>query len=262
MKYIIGYDIGGESSYGYSDDYLSPFKITVNTAKTGSTSDTFILPLFNGEYYDFIIKWGDDSEESVTGASLSSVEHQYPSSGTYQISIIGQFPRIYFNNSGDRQKVLSIDSWGSIIWSSMSRAFLGCVNLTCNYYDSPNLSKVTDTSFMFYGCAAFNCTLIFDTRNIVNMTAMFAFCPSLKQRLSSFNIENVANMTNFLTGGDVNEIGATSNYDYTLISWANQVPQNGIVFDGGDSKYSLDGKTARDILINEYGWVISDGGLL
>ena len=34
------------------------------------------------------------------------------------------FPRIYFNNGGDRQKLLTIEQWGTGKWTSMNSAFM------------------------------------------------------------------------------------------------------------------------------------------
>lgn len=50
----------------------------------------------------------------VTG----NITHTYPKAGTYTIAISGNFPRIYFNNIDDRQKILSVEQRGSISWTS------------------------------------------------------------------------------------------------------------------------------------------------
>jgi hypothetical protein len=39
------------------------------------------------------------------------LNHTYDNPGTYTVSIRGDFPRIYFNNGGDRQKLLDIVQW-------------------------------------------------------------------------------------------------------------------------------------------------------
>jgi len=36
-----------------------PFKMTIDTTKAGSASDTFVLPLVNGAAYNFVVDWGD-----------------------------------------------------------------------------------------------------------------------------------------------------------------------------------------------------------
>lgn len=239
----------------------SRFKLEIDTTKTGSVVDTFVLPLHTSSVYDCTVYWGDGSKEDIVGSGLSSVSHTYAASGIYTVEVEGVFPRIYFNNTGDRQKVMSITSWGNIAWESLSRAFIGCVNMTCDFTDRPDLTNATDVSFAFYGCPQFNCPICFNTSNVTNMSAMLFACSSFKQPLGCFHMENVTNASSMLTQTDINETGTTTNYDKTLISWASQSVQNGVVFDGGDSKYSSAGEVARNILINTYGWTITDGGL-
>ncbi len=81
----------------------------------------------------------------VTG----SITHTYVAAGTYTVTIRGDFPRIYFNNIGDYEKILSVEQWGTIAWISMNSAFEGCSNLVVNATDAPDLTVVTDASSMF-----------------------------------------------------------------------------------------------------------------
>ncbi|MCF6239599.1 MAG: hypothetical protein L3J79_12490, partial [Candidatus Marinimicrobia bacterium] len=53
-----------------------------------------------------------------------------------------------------------------------------------------------------------------------------------------------------------------SNYDALLVGWNNFTSlQSGVVFSGGNSKYSPLSALARQNLINTYSWTITDGGL-
>lgn len=55
---------------------------------------------------------------------------------------------------------------------------------------------------------------------------------------------------------------STANYDALLIGWESQTVQNGVTFDGGNSKYSAEAAAAaRQILIDDHGCTISDGGM-
>ena len=233
------------------------FKITVDTTEAGSASDTFVLPLYNGETYDFHVNWGDGNEEDVSSSAIDSKSHTYASSGTYQIAITGTFPRIYFNNTGDKLKLISIDNWGTISWSSMVTAFLGCKNVGGNYEDAPNLSNVTSCYWMMYLCISFNKSVnSFDTSNIQNMDRMFMQCFQLKTSFSNFNIESCTNLSLFLEYCDINETGTTANYDDTLISWAAQTVNSGLSPNFGSTKYgqgkvdegTTDGTTANKLV--------------
>jgi hypothetical protein len=54
---------------------------------------------------------------------------------------------------------------------------------------------------------------------------------------------------------------STSNYDSMLISWSQLPLQNDVAFDAGNSRYSAgDAETARQLIIDTFGWTITDGG--
>jgi hypothetical protein len=66
----------------------------------------------------------DGSWEVVVGGNsgieAGTDEHTviFPSAGTYRVMISGDFTRIHFNSSGDRQKILDVEQWGDIAWTS------------------------------------------------------------------------------------------------------------------------------------------------
>ncbi len=87
---------------------VSSFVFTVDTTQAGSAADTFILPLNSGETYNFTVKWGDGNEDVITAWNDVALTHVYSSSGTYQIQVDGTFPRIHFDDLGDKEKMSSI----------------------------------------------------------------------------------------------------------------------------------------------------------
>ena len=98
-----------------SDTTYSYFKITIDTTKAGSANDTFVLPTAGGAtVYDYYIDWGEGGAEEHVVVNTNQT-HVYTIAGTYQISIRGTFPRIYFNNAGDKLKLLTIAQWGNIV---------------------------------------------------------------------------------------------------------------------------------------------------
>jgi hypothetical protein len=119
------------------------FIFTIDTTKAGSASDTFILPCGNYKVYNAVIDWGDGSTSDITTYNDADLTHIYSSSGVYKISISGHFPWIYFNNAGDKLKVISIDNWGLNDWDAFDRAFYGCSNMVVNAIDTPVLSNLT-----------------------------------------------------------------------------------------------------------------------
>ena len=190
---------GTHESVG-TDVYDTRFKITINTTKAGSANDTFVLPTAGAGTYNYFVDWGDGGAEENVVANISQT-HVYAAPGTYQIKIRGTFPRIYFNNGGDKAKLVTIDNWGNIIWSSMSSAFYGCSVVQGVWIDVPNTAAVTDMASMFRGCSAFNQSVAnFNTAAVTDMTAMFYGCTAFNQSLANFNTAAVTNMNAMFNG--------------------------------------------------------------
>lgn len=82
----------------------------------------------------------------VTGDATNT----YATGGLKTVRIRGTFPRIYFNNTDDHNKIVSVDQWGDNAWTSMANAFYGALNLVINAADTPDLSGVTSTMNMFH----------------------------------------------------------------------------------------------------------------
>ena len=103
------------------------FIIKVKTDNAGtSEDDQFTLPTTTGTY-DYQIDWGDGVIEDISVSTAQT--HTYPTEGTYTIKISGTFPRIFFNNGGDKSKLIEIVNLGDVSWTSMERAFWGCNNM-------------------------------------------------------------------------------------------------------------------------------------
>jgi surface protein len=106
-----------------------------------------------------------------------SLTHTYAISGDYSVRIRGKFPQIDLSSSSAyASKLQSVDQWGDIQWNTMRYAFYRATNVQILATDTPNLSKVTDMSYMFY--SATNLTGNFsgwDTSKVTNMYYMFHY---------------------------------------------------------------------------------------
>ena len=105
------------------------FITTWKTDNSGSSSSTQISIPTTGSGYNYTVAWEEVGNTSNTGSAgpfTGNATINFPTPGTYQVSIAGNFPRIYFNNGGDRLKLISINQWGNQAWTSMAGAFQGC----------------------------------------------------------------------------------------------------------------------------------------
>ncbi|SEL91780.1 Por secretion system C-terminal sorting domain-containing protein [Maribacter orientalis] len=203
MRYILSFLLFLLVNTTYSQNaFISTWK----TDNPGVSEDNQIrIPTFPGETYNYTVDWGDGtSNNNVTG----NITHTYVTPGTYQISIIGDFPRIYFNyfpddEERDYEKLVSIDQWGEVKWSSMSNAFARCSNMDVKAIDIPDLSLINNMSHMFAGCInlvgndSFN---NWDVAGVTNMSTMFLITSSFNQPISGWDVGKVMDMSVMFAG--------------------------------------------------------------
>jgi surface protein len=214
------------------------FKTTWNTTQPGvSDADSIRLPLRADGTYNFVVNWGDDTEETIISAA-SPVEHTYTASGVYEVEITGVLQGWQFDAAGDCEKLISIDTWGCCMITHPA-TFAGCTSLLIFAVDSPYITSA-------------------------DLTDMFAGCTSLTDipSLPSWDISFVTNLDGFLQGATI----ATATYSQALINWAGQTLQEDVTLDAGNTEYSVTAQTARSYLLAAIptgaGWTaITDGGL-
>jgi surface protein len=182
------------------------FVITVKTDNSGSSLGTqFTIPTTGGGY-NYNVDCNNDGFDEAT-AQTGDYTCTYTVAGTYTVRIkdnsgsLTGFPRIYFKNAGDAQKLLSIQQWGKGKWTSMNSAFYGCIHLAGQASDSPDLSGVTDLSEMFMGASAFNQAIGgWNTSQVINMDGMFYQASAFNQAIGSWNTGQVTNMAYMFSG--------------------------------------------------------------
>lgn len=179
-------------------DDAEMFITTWDTTWTGSANDTIIIPT-TGLGYNCSIYWDTQDVSKVSGTP-GNIVHTYATPGEKTIKIEGTFPRIYFNNTGDKLKLKYIDNWGDTQWASFNSAFRGCSSMNGRYTDDPCTKNVTSFESMFTSCSLFNSSVNFWTNNATSMRSMFSYCASFNQPLITFNTSNVTNISNMLFG--------------------------------------------------------------
>lgn len=190
--------ISSNGSSVFSDSLLLTKPNTFNTTwKTTVANESITIPTLPLNYtYNYSVDWGDGN---ITTGNTGDATHTYALAGTHQVSIFGTFPRIHFNDTGDKDKIQSIDQWGDIAWASMLNAFNGCSNLGYTAKDAPNLSGVTDFTGMFSGCTSFvgNVSMSnWNTGTITTTLGMFVKATVFNADISGWNTSAVKNMSN------------------------------------------------------------------
>ncbi|KAA0989216.1 BspA family leucine-rich repeat surface protein [Dyadobacter aurulentus] len=173
-----------------------PFITTWKTDNPGDSNGTTITIPTTGGGYNYEVDWNNDGTYDQSGIT-GNVIHDFGAAGTYTIRIRGSFPRIFFNDTGDRQKLLDVVQWGEIAWTSMQLAFAGCSNLNISATDLPILSGVTNMSGMFYACTSLNGPAnigTWNTASVTDMSQMFAGATVFNQPIGTWNTANVTHM--------------------------------------------------------------------
>lgn len=220
------------------------------TDNTGTSNDDQItLPLEAGGTYNFIVYWGDGTNDTITAHDDAEVTHTYSSSGTYQVNITGTLSGFRFNNGGDRQKIINISRWGPLHLGNNGSYFYGCDKLDMGASDAPNLTGTTNLENMFRTPNSFdtkysgdfsnwdvsevtNMGYLFNSRNfnenignwdvgnVQNMRYMFYISP-FNQDIGSWNVSNVTNMIGMFEYSDINY--SLSNWDTRNLRYADRI---------------------------------------
>ena len=156
--FVVGYDAADINEYALSSVYpitviRDPATDFVTTWRTDAASQDVIIQVQPSLTYNYTVIWGDGTNSTGVPGNAT---HTYAAAGDHQVRIYGTYPGIYLNGHFDASKLISIDQWGSNRWASMASAFRGASNMEYNAADTPDLSDVTDMSYMFRSAASFD----------------------------------------------------------------------------------------------------------
>jgi len=181
--------------------------------------------------------------------------------GSWNVSNVNNLRLMFFDASTFNQP---IGSWNVSNVTNMNALF-GGYDATTSFNQpigSWNVSNVTNMQAMFANATAFNQPIgSWNVSNVTNMIVMFLGATAFNQPIGSWNVSNVFSMYDMFMNAGL----STANYDDLLIGWStigpNESPlQQNVVFSGGNSNY-CNGETARNSIISNYGWTITDAGL-
>ena len=143
-----------------------------------------------------------------------------------------------------------------------------------------DMSRVNNISGMFYSAKAFDQDLsAWDVSNVEQMKGTFAWTIRFNQDLSGWNVSSVRDMSGIFWGSvydqdlsawDIRQVTdltdcfnrgrlSQANYDAILIAWSKKTVQRDVNLHVGSTKFCA-GARARQRLMEEYGWKITDGG--
>jgi len=190
------YDLSDVNSL--ADQWLdNPFVTTWDTNLNDGTTVSLALA---GEV-DAVIDWGDGSAaEHVT--TPGPHVHDYGVDGIYTVSVTGNATAYNSRDNGggypypEEAKLISVDSWGQLGFTSMFWAFLYCRNLVSVPVASDGIEAVTNMRNMFRSASSFNGAIGgWDTSSVTNMEHMFCLASAFNQDISGWDTSSVTDMS-------------------------------------------------------------------
>jgi len=150
-------------------------------------------------------------------------------------------------------------NWDTSNITDMTSVFNGA-RVFNNPVNNWNVSNVTNMLGMFRGTDVFNQPVNnWDTSNVTNMRLMFDGARVFNQDCSDWDFSNVTTMDKMFNGSAL----TPENLDKLYIALANSPSlQNNVPFGAANTKRTSASTTAKNFIINNYAWNITDNGLV
>ena len=155
-----------------------------------------------------------------------------------------------------------INTWDTMAITDMANLFDSKTTFNSNI-SNWDVSNVTTMQLMFNGATSYNQPINnWRVINVVNMSNMFNGANAFQQPLNLWELNSLTNGAQFM--GPTAGVGAIT---YTLLDtllngWVVDFAalQSNVTISFGDSTFTSAGLAARNILVNDKGWTITDGG--
>ncbi|UCG50175.1 MAG: BspA family leucine-rich repeat surface protein [Phycisphaerales bacterium] len=162
---------------------------------------------------DATVDWGDGKIDDVT---IAAPKHTYAKDGIYTVSVTGNVTAYNSHYNGgaqsERAKLVSVDSWGHVGFTSMDSAFHYCVNLVSVPNTTDGLEGVANMHMMFLGASKFNCDIsAWDTSSVRDMSSMFWHATLFNQPIGSWDTSSVTTIAGMFDGA--------SSFDQPIGNW-------------------------------------------
>jgi len=199
-------------------DFISTWNVWIDTWV--SWFNNLKLPLQSNWTYNFTVDWWDWSSNTITTWNQAEATHAYASAWTYDVTITWTIDWFAFNawtftqdNMDDWDKLIDIKQWWPVKISDWWNQFSHAENLVSfSATDTPDLTLITDMSYMFGFATNFNWNISWwDTSSVINMSYMFYNDASFNQNINSWDTSSVINMSFMFS--------SASSFNQNINSW-------------------------------------------
>ncbi len=239
----------------YRCDNLTDISATDKIDLTGITSfDQFFYQCDNLATVAGINDWdvsGIEIMEYMFSTTLfnSNISAWNVGNVTNMFEMFGATP---FDQNISGWDVGNVETFQSMFWSNV------VFNQDISGWDVSNATTFVN---MFAGANSFNQDIGgWITSSLVTAASMFANNSGFDQNIGGWDVTNITDAPNSLNWMFNGVTLSTANYNALLIGWEGQTVQDNIIFNGGNSKYSGAAVAAKQRLIDDHNWTITDGG--
>jgi surface protein len=176
-----------------------------------------------------------------------------PDTSNWDVSSVTNMYGMFFNASSANPDT---SNWDVSSVTNMSFMF---ANASSANPDTSNwdVNNVTSMDRMFNSASSANPdTSNWDVSSVTNMYAMFLNASSANPDTSNWDVSSVTDMDKMFDGSNLSVENLTACYE----NWSQLSLQQNVSFSAGSTKYNSSGQAGRDILVNTYNWIITDGG--
>lgn len=230
LGWTISNDVAGTCVGALAKPFITVWK----TDNAGVSNNNQIYFLALGQ---FAYTWEEVGNPSNNGSGTGNDNYTitFPNPGTYRLKMspMGGIPfnQIMFSNGYDKDKIIDVEQWGDIAWSSFQNAFYGTSNLNISATDIPDLTQVTNMSSAFFQSGISFATNMnnWNTGNVTNMSGMFYLASNFNELIGNWNVSKVTNMYDMFFGAtDFNR--AIHNWNVSSVTDMGGMFENAVSF--------------------------------
>ena len=237
----------------------------------------------NSNKLQSIEQWGDIQWESMNSAFEGAENMVYNATDAPDLSAVTDMNSMFaradaFNGAIEGWDVSAVTDMGFMFadadafdqdiggWDVSGVTFMGGMFAFTDAFNQDiggwDVSAVTNMRFMFADATSFNEAIGgWDVSAVTDMSRMFNGAAAFDQDIGGWDVSNVAAFDDSF-GGFLEGVGlSAANYDALLTGWEQLDLVDGLSFDAGSSQYTSAATSARQAIIDDDGWTISDGGL-
>src|SRR5690625_1396 len=233
----------------------TPFVTIWNTGNPGASGNGQIIIPAQGQY-NYTWENLDNPAQQGSGSANGTIVLSLPALGEFKLSITptgpNPFHQIRFNDSGDKMKIISVESWGTTKWSSLEKAFYGAKNLTISATDVPDLSQVNNMSFAFAstGISTVSGMDNWDVSQVNNMTSIFEKAADFNENINSWDVSNVTVLNKaFKQAESFNQ--PLNNWDVSQVISIESMFERAISFDQNINNWNLESLNSMTSLFKD-----------